>query len=94
MLLLAHLLSLNPGWRGTKVMVNSIVKDEEERQTLVREEIILATPWGEIKAKKVVTPSGPVIYPEYEECSKIASLHHIPLQEVYDEVRCRQRRSE
>lgn len=67
---------------------------KEDRQTLAREEVTLATPWGKIKAKKVQTPSGPVIYPEYEECKKIAIHHHIPLQEVYNEVRCRQKESE
>jgi pyridinium-3,5-bisthiocarboxylic acid mononucleotide nickel chelatase len=66
---------------------------KEERYTLAREEVSIDTPWGEIKAKKVQTPSGVVIYPEYEECKKIAALHHIPLQEVYNEVRCRQKRS-
>ncbi len=65
---------------------------KEERQTLQREEATLTTRWGELKAKKITTPSGPVIYPEYEECKKIASLHHIPLQEVYNEVRCLQKR--
>jgi amino acid transporter len=34
MLLLAHLLSLNPEWRGSKIMVNSIVKNEKESKTL------------------------------------------------------------
>ncbi|MCK5515268.1 MAG: nickel pincer cofactor biosynthesis protein LarC [Desulfobulbaceae bacterium] len=67
---------------------------KEDRQTLAREEVTLTTTWGEIKAKKVQTPSGPVIYPEYEECKKIAVHHHIPLQEVYNEVRCRQKESE
>ena len=64
---------------------------KEARQTLAREEVILLTSWGELKAKKVQTPSGPVIYPEYEECKKVAAEHHIPLQEVYNEVRCRQK---
>jgi uncharacterized protein (TIGR00299 family) protein len=67
---------------------------KEERYTLARKEVSIDTSWGEIKAKKVQTPTGPVIYPEYEECKKIASLHHIPLQEVYNEVRCKQKRSE
>ena len=67
---------------------------KENRQTLPRKEVILTTPWGKIKAKKVQTPSGPVIYPEYEECKKIAVHHHIPLQEVYNQVRCRQKGSE
>ena len=66
----------------------------EERQTLIRETVDVETPWGEIKAKKVITPSGPIIYPEYEECKKLAIRHHIPLQEVYDEIRCRQRQLE
>jgi hypothetical protein len=34
MLLLAHLLSLNQEWLGTKIVINSIVKDEKERETL------------------------------------------------------------
>lgn len=34
MLLLAYLISLNPQWRGAKIVVNSIVKDEDERSTL------------------------------------------------------------
>ncbi len=67
---------------------------KEARQTLAREKVVVATPWGEIKAKKVQTPSGPVVYPEYEECKTVAARHHIPLQEVYNEVRCRQKRSE
>ncbi len=34
MLLLAYLLSLNQEWQGTKIVINSIVKDEKERETL------------------------------------------------------------
>jgi amino acid transporter len=34
MLLLAYLLSLNQEWLGTKIVINSIVKDEKERETL------------------------------------------------------------
>ena len=67
---------------------------KEERYTLAREEVSIATSWGEIRAKKVQTLSGPVIYPEYEECKKIADRHHIPLQKVYNEVRSSQERSE
>lgn len=66
---------------------------KEARQTLPRETVNLTTPWGEIKAKKVQTPSGTIIYPEYEECKKIADRHHIPLQDVYNEIRCQQKRS-
>ena len=34
MLLLAYLLSLNQEWKGTRIVINSIVKDEKERETL------------------------------------------------------------
>jgi amino acid transporter len=34
MLLLAYLLSLNQEWKGTKIVINSIVKDQKERETL------------------------------------------------------------
>jgi uncharacterized protein (TIGR00299 family) protein len=59
----------------------------ESRRTLQREKITVATNWGEIGAKRVQTPKGAVIYPEYEECRKIAIRHQVPLQEVYNEVR-------
>jgi len=60
----------------------------ESRRTLQREKITVPTRWGEIPAKKVVTPSGPVIYPEYEECRKVAIRHRLPLPEVYKAVQC------
>jgi uncharacterized protein (TIGR00299 family) protein len=59
---------------------------EEERLTLERKQIRIATPWGEIEAKRVLTPAGARIYPEYEECRKIAMHHKIPLQDVYRAV--------
>jgi pyridinium-3,5-bisthiocarboxylic acid mononucleotide nickel chelatase len=60
----------------------------EERQTQPREIVSVATRWGEIKAKKVQTPTGWVVHPEYEECRKVALRHRLPLAEVYNEVRC------
>lgn len=60
---------------------------QESRRTLPREKIDIATRWGNIPAKKVRTPTGTAIYPEYEECRKIAQKHKVPLQEVYREVR-------
>lgn len=60
----------------------------EERQTLPREIVTLATKWGQIKAKKVLTPTGWVVYPEYEECRKVAQSLGLPLAAVYNEVRC------
>jgi len=59
----------------------------ENRYTLPRETVQVNTAWGKLAAKKVVSPSGIQIYPEYEECRKIAKEYKIPLQKVYDAVR-------
>lgn len=67
---------------------------KESRMTLHREKVTVTTTWGDITAKMVQTPTGSVIYPEYEECRKIASLHKVPLAEVYNEVRSRKVTSE
>jgi uncharacterized protein (TIGR00299 family) protein len=60
---------------------------KEERLTLRRATTMVDTEWGVIKAKMVHTPAGTVIYPEYEECRKIAVLHKIPLQKIYNRIR-------
>jgi uncharacterized protein (TIGR00299 family) protein len=59
---------------------------EEERLTLERQQVKVETPWGDLEAKRVLTPAGPRLYPEYEECRSIAARHRIPLQEVYRAV--------
>lgn len=58
----------------------------EHRFTLAREQVTIATSWGEISAKKVQTPSGPRVYPEFEACQAVAELHSIPLDQVYREI--------
>jgi uncharacterized protein (TIGR00299 family) protein len=58
----------------------------EQRMTLPREIIEIATPWGKIAAKKVETPAGTTIYPEYEACRVVAENHSLPLNKVYLEV--------
>lgn len=63
----------------------------ESRQTLSREIVEVETPWGKLAAKQVITPKGAQIYPEYEECRKIALAHNIPLREVYAAIRYRDR---
>jgi pyridinium-3,5-bisthiocarboxylic acid mononucleotide nickel chelatase len=60
----------------------------EERMTLEREAVMILTPWGKIAAKKVQTPKGAVISPEYEACKKVAETHNIPLFRVYQAVSC------
>lgn len=58
----------------------------ESRLTLEREQVLVETQWGRISAKKVQTPAGTMIYPEYEACRRIAESAHIPLQLVYQAV--------
>ncbi len=59
---------------------------QENRMTLARESVVVATKWGQIKAKQVEKPDGKIIYPEYEECKKIAQSENIPLARVYRAV--------
>lgn len=58
----------------------------EERLTLDRRSVTLETPWGPVQAKKIDTPSGPVITPEYETCCRLARQHGLPLQTVYRSI--------
>lgn len=62
---------------------------QESRWTLPRETGRIATQWGPLQVKKVETPCGAVLYPEYEDCRRIAEQNSVPLKEVYAEVyRC------
>ena len=58
----------------------------EQRLTLPRQAGLVDTPWGEIAVKKVETPRGPVLYPEYESCRSAARRHLIPLLRIHTEV--------
>lgn len=58
----------------------------EQRMTLPREIISIETRWGPIQAKKVRTPAGFKIYPEYESCRETAEQHQVALDQVYREV--------
>jgi pyridinium-3,5-bisthiocarboxylic acid mononucleotide nickel chelatase len=58
----------------------------EQRLTLKREKVLVDTPWGKVAAKKVQTPAGTMIYPEYEDCKEIAQSARVPLQCVYQAV--------
>jgi len=58
-----------------------------QRQVLGREEIEIESPWGKIKAKRILqTNSTPYLIPEYEACRRIALKHSIPLKKVYSWV--------
>lgn len=62
---------------------------DEKRMTLPRELGAVASAWGLLRVKKVETPAGPVLYPEYEDCKRVASTNGLTLKEVYEEVKRR-----
>ncbi|MFW6334939.1 MAG: nickel pincer cofactor biosynthesis protein LarC [Desulfosalsimonas sp.] len=54
------------------------------RRILQRSRVAVETPYGEVAAKKVLTPDGGArITPEYESCRKAARKHGVALQTVY-----------
>jgi len=59
----------------------------EKRFALPRHHEQVATPWGEVRMK-VAGANGPASQyaPEYEDCRRIATEHHIPLKHVMQEV--------
>lgn len=63
----------------------------EQRWTLPREEGTVPTRWGEVRVKKVTTPAGEVLTPEYEDCKRVAIAHNVPIKQVYAEVGCAER---
>ncbi|MHB8809309.1 MAG: nickel pincer cofactor biosynthesis protein LarC [Desulfobulbaceae bacterium] len=58
----------------------------EQRRTLPREAVTLQTDWGEVRCKKISTPAGVVITPEYEECRRLALEHGVSIRQVYAEI--------
>jgi uncharacterized protein (DUF111 family) len=61
----------------------------EKRITLPRKKGMVNTLWGKVMVQRVETPSGAVLYPEYEDCRRVASEYKIPLKDVYAAVnRC------
>jgi len=62
----------------------------EERWTLPRRPGTVVTEFGQVKVKRVETPTGVVLYPEYEDCRRLAEEGRRPLKEIYAAVqRCR-----
>ncbi|MEW6221276.1 MAG: nickel pincer cofactor biosynthesis protein LarC [Thermodesulfobacteriota bacterium] len=62
----------------------------EGRWTLPRQRGTVPTPWGPVAAKRIETPAGVVLTPEYEACRQLADARQVPLREVYAAVgRCR-----
>ncbi len=55
-----------------------------KRRVLERMEREVESPWGKIKVKEVKDVNGKInIFPEFEECKKIAQKHRISLKEIY-----------
>jgi pyridinium-3,5-bisthiocarboxylic acid mononucleotide nickel chelatase len=55
------------------------------RYLLEREVFIIATPYGNVQAKRIKGPEGSFrVVPEYEACKKIAMEKKIPIRSVYD----------
>ena len=61
----------------------------EKRMTLPRETGTVNTNWGQIQVKRVEAPTGYSLYPEYEDCRRVAIENKVPLKDVYAAVnRC------
>jgi len=62
----------------------------EERWTLPRRLGSVGTEFGAVKVKRVESPTGVVIYPEYEDCRRLAKESGRTLKEIYAAVQhCR-----
>jgi hypothetical protein len=64
-----------------------IRRREESRQTLARRWESVRTEWGEVRIK-IASMNGTVTNyaPEYEDCRRIATEHHVPLKTVMQEA--------
>ena len=61
----------------------------EKRMTLPRQRGFVKTIWGPVQVKRVQTPAGLVLYPEFEDCRRVALENNVPLKNVYAAVnRC------
>ncbi|MDX1776393.1 MAG: nickel insertion protein, partial [Desulfobulbales bacterium] len=61
----------------------------ENRMTLPRETGTVQTPWGPALVKRVETPGGIRLYPEYDDCQRVARENKVALKDVYASViRC------
>jgi len=55
-----------------------------QRAVLQRGELMVDSPWGKMRVKKVINQDGgTVLLPEYEECRRIAKENNLALRDVY-----------
>jgi hypothetical protein len=67
----------------TETSTLGVRRREEQRQALARKWITVGTPWGDVRLK-VASMNGTITNyaPEYEDCKKLATEHHVPLKTV------------
>jgi pyridinium-3,5-bisthiocarboxylic acid mononucleotide nickel chelatase len=56
------------------------------RSKLNRELVAIATPWGDVKAKRGWREGLTIVTPEYEDCARVARENGVTLREVFDAV--------
>ena len=55
-----------------------------QRTVLKREELMVESPWGKMRVKKVMNQDGhTALLPEYEECRRVAKANNCALRDVY-----------
>jgi uncharacterized protein (TIGR00299 family) protein len=65
-----------------------IRKTTAVRSKLLRESVVVETPWGPVRAKRGWRSDGfAILTPEYEDCARVARERQLPLREVYASVR-------
>jgi uncharacterized protein (TIGR00299 family) protein len=71
----------------TETTTLGVRRRDEQRQTLSRRWVNVATPWGDVRMK-IASMNGTVTNyaPEYEDCRKIAAAKHVPLKMVMQEA--------
>lgn len=71
----------------TETSTLGVRRRQEQRQTLARKWISVATRWGNIRLK-IASMNGTITNyaPEYEDCKKIAAENHVPLKSVMNEA--------
>ena len=55
-----------------------------QRSILTRGELVVESPWGKMRFKKVINQGGKTaLLPEYEECRRVAKANNLALRDVY-----------
>jgi uncharacterized protein (TIGR00299 family) protein len=67
----------------TETTTLGVRRRDEQRQTLSRRWVNVATPWGDVRMK-IASMNGTVINyaPEYEDCRKLATEQRVPLKQI------------